>query len=123
MSLHAAFLFNSVTIRENLELSDPAAAQVPSLAICYMQTPVEIAQRIATPARHSGSAAWVSSTRLFSLEGSISFPPEWRGLLECLFRLFRMSKSRSADFRTLMYMSVCHYVLGSFDDTKMSVFS
>lgn len=68
-SIHATFLFTSETIRENLELSDPAAVQVPSLAICYMQTPVEIAQRIATPARHSRSAAWMSSTELFSLGG------------------------------------------------------
>lgn len=65
-SIHAAVLFTS-TIRENLELSDPAAAQVHSLAICYMQTPVEIAQRIATLVRHSRSAPWVSSTELFSL--------------------------------------------------------
>lgn len=54
--IHAAVLFASETIRENLELSDPAAAQVHSLAICYMQTPVEIAQRIATLVRHSRSA-------------------------------------------------------------------
>lgn len=68
-AIHVPFLFTSEIIRDNLELSDPAAAQAPWLVICYVQTPVEIAQRVATPARHSCSAVWVSSTKLFSLGG------------------------------------------------------
>lgn len=101
-SIHAAVLFTS-TIRENLELSDPAAAQVHSLAICYMQTPVEIAQHIATLVRHSRSAPWVSSTELFSL-GVV-----WAAWMPFSI-ISERAKSRSADFRASMYTSACQCV-------------